>query len=332
MPLRPEVAAFLAGPGRALRFPDPAPALGTPEAAELLARLRTPRPAPPEIARGRLWRVFDQSADGPGGTVPVRVYRPGPERGRPLLVYLHGGGWVMGDLQMHDGTCRSLARDAGCVVVSVDYRLAPEHPHPAALDDACAALAWARAHATELGADCGRIAIGGSSAGGNLAAAVALRERDRTLGGSAAVAPLAAQVLLYPLLDSTLSSGSVARYGAGHLLDRGQLRFYWDAYAPDLGTRADPLVSPAHAPSLAGLPPALVVTAECDPLRDEGEQYAARLRAAGVRVDLRRALGQIHGFLALLPDEPAVEALLGRVARSLTRLLDRSRTTTAARC
>jgi acetyl esterase len=322
MTLRPEVAAFLAGPGRALRFPDPAPAPGSREAAALLARARAPRPGPAPASREQLWQVRDVEVPGPGGALPLRLYRPGPEGGRALLVYLHGGGWVMGDLVMHDATCRALARAADCVVLSVDYRLAPEHPHPAALDDALAAIAWARAHAAGLGADPARIAVGGSSAGGNLAAAAALALRDAEPQESANAPLLAAQLLLYPVLDSRLATASIAQFGRGHLLDRDQMAFYWDAYAPGGAVdRGSPLVSPAHAPSLAGLPPAVVVTAECDPLRDEGEQYAARLRADGVRVDLRRVRGQIHGFLALFQDDPEVGRLLGRVGASLGRLL-----------
>jgi acetyl esterase len=317
MGLRPDVAAFLAGPGRALRFPDPAPAAGSPEAGELLARLRAPRPVLRSAVRRPLWRVTQELVPGPGGPLPVRVYRPGPGEARPLLVHLHGGGWVAGDLELNDATCRALAALADCVVVSVDYRLAPEHPYPAALEDALAAIAWARVRAPSLGADPRRIAIGGSSAGGNLAAAAALRVRD----ADPAQPPLAAQLLLYPVLDAELESASMAAFGSGHLLDRDQLRFYWDCYVPDPAARADPYASPVHAATLAGLPPAVVVTAELDPLCDEGEQYAARLRAAGVAVELNRARGQIHGFAALFPTEPEVEALVGRVARQLASAL-----------
>ncbi|HST40018.1 MAG TPA: alpha/beta hydrolase [Conexibacter sp.] len=275
-----------------------------------------------------LRQVRDATIEGPGGPLSVRIYRPG-EGSRPLLVYLHGGGWVMGDLAMHDATCRALAALAGCVVVSVDYRLAPEHPHPAALDDTLAALAWARANAAALGVDPTRIAVGGSSAGGNLAAAAALRLRDEAARapvagapGGLALPPLAAQLLLYPVLDSRMATASIAELGSGHLLDRAQLAFYWDAYAPTASVdRTVPQVSPAHAATLAGLPPAVVLSAEHDPLRDEAEQYAARLRGAGVRVELRRARGQIHGFLALFQGEPEVERLLARIASDLVRLL-----------
>lgn len=343
MALRPEVEAFLAGPGRDLAFPDPPPEIGSVECAELLARLRAPRPAS-ETAPRPLWRVRDVEIAGPGGPLPVRIYEPGPADGgareaadgdaagsrgdgRPLLVYLHGGGWVMGDLAMHDATCRALAALADCVVLSVDYRLAPEHPHPAALDDTLAALAWARASAAALGVDATRIAVGGSSAGGNLAAAAALRLRDEAerapvAGAPGGLAPLAAQLLLYPVLDSRMATVSIAEFGSGHLLDRAQLAFYWDAYAPTVTVdRTVPQVSPAHAVTLAGLPPAVVLSAEHDPLRDEAEQYAARLRGDGVRVELRRARGQIHGFLALFQGDPEVERLLARVASDLVRLL-----------
>ncbi|MDW5592787.1 alpha/beta hydrolase [Conexibacter stalactiti] len=333
---RPEVAAFLDGPGRALAFPDPPPEIGTAECAELLTRLRAPRPALPPTRS--LWQVRDKAIEGPGGALTLRIYASGPPGGvgaapghgggRPLLVYLHGGGWVMGDLAMHDATCRALAALADCVVLSVDYRLAPEHPHPAALDDTLAALAWARANAAALGVDATRIAVGGSSAGGNLAAAVALRMRDEAARAPArataapAPPPLAAQLLLYPVLDSRMATASITEFGAGHLLDRAQLAFYWDAYAP-LATvdRTAPQLSPAHAATLAGLPPAVVLSAEHDPLRDEAEQYAARLRGDGVRVELRRARGQIHGFLALFQGDPEVERLLARVAADLVRLL-----------
>ncbi len=172
MALRPEVAAFLDGPGRLLAFPDPPPALGSPACDELLARARAPRQAP--AARRPLARVWDESIEGGPA---VRVYDPGEPSPRPALVYLHGGGWVMGDLEMHDATCRALAALAGIVVVSVDYRLAPEHPHPAALEDALSAIAWVRAQASALDVDRARIAVGGSSAGGNLAAAAALALR-----------------------------------------------------------------------------------------------------------------------------------------------------------
>jgi acetyl esterase len=325
MALRPEVEAFLAGPGRDLAFPDPPPEIGSAECAELLARLRAPRPASATAPRP-LWRVRDVEIAGPGGPLPVRIYEPGPGGIRPLLVYLHGGGWVMGDLTMHDATCRALAALAGCVVLSVDYRLAPEHPHPAALDDTLAALAWARANAPALGVDATRIAVGGSSAGGNLAAAAALRLRDEAAreADPAGVAPppLAAQLLLYPVLDSRMATASIGEFGAGHLLDRAQLAFYWDAYAPIAAVdRTVPQVSPAHAVTLAGLPPAVVLSAEHDPLRDEAEQYAARLRGDGVRVELRRARGQIHGFLALFQGDPEVERLLARIAGDLVRLL-----------
>lgn len=319
MTLRRQVAAFLAGPGRALRFPDPAPVIGSDACAELLAQARALRPAP--APRRPMWRVRDAAIDG---RLPIRIYDPGGEGARPALIYLHGGGWVMGDLEMHDATCRGLAALVGCVVVSVDYRLAPEHPYPAALDDALAAIAWVRANAAALAVDPERLVVGGSSAGGNLAAAAALRLRGdaERAGAAGALAPLAAQLLLYPVLDSRLATASIAEFGAGHLLDRAQLAFYWDAYAPIARVdRTVALVSPAHARSLAGLPPAVVVSAEHDPLRDEAEQYAARLRADGVRVELRRVRGQIHGFLALFPDDPEVEALLQRVARDLLRLL-----------
>ncbi|MCW2748088.1 MAG: alpha/beta hydrolase [Nocardioidaceae bacterium] len=223
--------------------------------------------------------------------VKVRVYVPSGEGPFPVVVYFHGGGWVSGDLDMHDRTCRRITNLARCAVVNVDYRLAPEHPFPAPLSDAYAATLWATEHAHEFSGDPSRLIIAGSSAGGNLAAAVALRARDED-------GPrIALQVLIYPVLDSTMDYESFEQYSDGFLLSRSQMRWYWDQYVPDLAQRGNPLVSPMHATSLSGLPPAYVLTAECDPLRDEGEAYASRLQTEGVDASHVRYKGQIHAFL-----------------------------------
>jgi acetyl esterase len=245
-------------------------------------------PTPPEIGA-----VNDLLADGPAGPVPVRVYRPvGAAPGAPLpaLVYFHGGGWVIGDLETHDVLCRQITAEAGLEVVAVDYRLAPEHKFPAAVDDAWAATRWVAANAGRLGVDPRRIAVGGDSAGGNLAAVVALLARD------AGAPAIAYQVLLYPVTDGRTDTASYRDCADGYLLTRDGMRWFFDHYLKSPADAADWRVSPLRAGSLAGLPPALVVTAGFDPLRDEGDAYAARLREAGVRVDHVCYGGMIHGF------------------------------------
>jgi acetyl esterase len=203
-----------------------------------------------------------------------------------VCVYLHAGGWIMGDLDFSDATCRRLAAGAGCEVVSVDYRLAPEHPFPAALDDACAVLQWA------AGLGRGPVLLAGESAGGNIAAACAIRARDA--GGPA----IAGQVLAYPVTDHALDTASHREVGGRNwLLSTDDMRSFWDHYCPPNVDRDDPLASPLRAPDLGGLPPALVLVAEFDPLRDEGLAYARRLAEAGVAVTTRRDPGMLHGYL-----------------------------------
>jgi acetyl esterase len=238
--------------------------------------------------------VEDRTIPGPAREIPVRVYRPMKASGDPApgFVYFHGGGWVICDLDSHDGACRRLATAIGAVVVSVDYRLAPEHPWPAASDDAYAATLWTAEHADELGVDASRLAVAGDSAGGNLAAVIAQMARDR--GGPA----LAFQLLIYPVIDSTATRNdrpSRTDNAKGYFLALEHMEWYRDQY---LGSAMgdEPYVSPHCADSLNGLPPACVVTAEMDLLRDEGEHYAEQLKAAGVPVTLHRADGMFHGF------------------------------------
>jgi acetyl esterase len=221
----------------------------------------------------------DRTLPGPGGPIPVRSYTPG-DAVAPVLVFFHGGGWVLGSVRTHDGVCATLARLAGCSVLSVDYRLAPEHRFPAAVEDAWAAVEWAAANAPA-------VAVGGDSAGGNLAIC-ALRARDRGLA-------LALQLLVYPVLDADFDTRSYLDYADGYLLTRSGMLWFFDQYVPD-GDRFQAEVSPLRAPELAGVAPALVLTAECDPLRDEGEAYAARLAESGVPATLSRYDGMIHGF------------------------------------
>lgn len=248
-------------------------------------------PTPPEIGR-----VRSLMAETSHGSIPLRVYRPAgvPDATRlPVYVYFHGGGWVIGDLNTHDVVCRQLTAASGASVVSVDYRLAPEYKFPAAADDAWAATQWVVGHAAELGLDADRLAVGGDSAGGNLAAVVALMARDA--GGPA----LRLQVLIYPVTDVMRETRTYADFADGYMLTRDSMRWFIAHYLTSKDDARDWRVSPLRAPSLAGLPPALIVTAGFDPLRDEGEMYAGRLRDAGNRVDYVCYGGMVHGFLGM---------------------------------
>jgi acetyl esterase len=239
-------------------------------------------------------RVEALEIPGQAGPIPARFYVPaGPPAGvpTPLLVYFHGGGWVIGDLDTHDDACRFLAATAGTAVLAIDYRLAPEHPFPAAVEDAWAGFAWATANGTELGIDPARIAVGGDSAGGNLAAVVSLLARA---GGG--VMP-AMQLLIYPPTDSAGDLPSRRLFAEGFLLTKGDMDAFEQAYLPPGTDATDPRVSILLAPDLTGLPPAYVATAGFDPLRDEGEAYALRMREAGVQVAVRRHPGLIHSFV-----------------------------------
>lgn len=238
----------------------------------------------------------ERTIPGPGGDLRIRVYTPevaaasGP---LPVVVYFHGGGWVLYELDTFNPVCRDLANAAAAIVVAVAYRLAPEHPFPAAVDDAFATVCWVAEHAAEIGGDGTRIAVAGDSAGGNLSAVTALRCRDED-GPTLAFA-----VIINPVTDGDLDTASYHEFAEGMFLTRDQMRWYWDHYLPDPAARAHPWASPLRAATLAGLPPAIVYTAEHDPLRDEGEAFAARLAEAGVPTHARRVDGVIHGFMNL---------------------------------
>jgi acetyl esterase len=268
----------------------------TPVSSLSAAQARASRAAWRQVTSGvgpDVHQVLERSVPGPGGSIPARLYLPSPARPLPALVYFHGGGWVLGDLDHSDALCRSLCDQAGCLVVNVDYRLAPEHRYPAAAEDAGAAVRWVAEHASELGADPDRLAVGGASAGGNLAAVAALKARD--LGGPV----IAAQALIYPITDHRFDTPSYQRFAAGPLVSRDDMRWYWAQYLEREEQGAEPYASPLRTEDLRGLPPALIVTAECDPLCSEGEAYGERLRQAGVPATSARYDGMVHGFLSM---------------------------------
>ncbi|KUH81061.1 MULTISPECIES: alpha/beta hydrolase [unclassified Mycobacterium] len=277
--------------------------------ARAAIRSRFVAPAEPEPVGA----VEDLEIPGGDGPIAVRIYRPSSGVPLPVVVYAHGGGFVFCDLDSHDGLCRSLANLVPAVVVSVAYRLAPEHRWPAAADDLYAATQWVADNATEIGADASRIVVGGDSAGGNLAAVTALMARDR--GGPA----LAGQLLLYPVIAADFDTESYRLYGKGFYNPRPALQWYWDQYVPSHSDRTHPYASPLHA-DLAGLPPAVVVVAGHDPLRDEGVAYADALRAAGVRTVRCDFDGGIHGFMTMPMLDIAHEARR-RASRELAQLL-----------
>jgi acetyl esterase len=302
--LDPDIEALLAE-RKGLR---PVTELSPPEVRAQAAAAIAAAPPPPPIADAR-----NLSAAG----IPARLYRPSPTEGTPLIVYFHGGGWVGGSLAGSEATCRRLANASGCAVLSVDYRLAPEHKFPAAVEDAATATAWAAAHAADLGCDGERVAVAGESAGGNLAAVVALLARDA--GGP----PIARQLLVYPVIDARAGYPSYAENADGPALTSAAMAWYVRHYVRGPEDREDPRVSPILAGSQAGLPPATILTAEHDPLRDEGEAYAERLRADGVAVDLRRYDGMVHGFWSFAAALPRVERMLADVAGAFGAALRR---------
>ncbi|HWH29464.1 MAG TPA: alpha/beta hydrolase [Mycobacteriales bacterium] len=290
---------------------------GTPQQARAVFRTITVDLRRPETL-APVRTVDDVVLPGPAGDLPARVYRPDADGALPTIVFFHGGGFVIGDLDTHDDHARVLAHDVRAVVVSVGYRLAPEHPFPAAFEDCLAATRWAGEHVAELGGDAERLAVAGDSAGGNLAAAVALAARE---GGPR----LAAQLLIYPACDFRDGDHHASRTenGEGLFLTAADMRWFGEAYVPDSAHREDPRASVLLSPDLRGAAPAVVLTAQYDPLRDEGEAYAHALQQAGVSVDLRRYDGLIHGFFGMGPISPAAARAVRDGCAALRQLLDR---------
>ena len=286
MPLDPQAHAFLEQ--LAAAEAPPLHELSVEDARQVIVELFGTKEAPEPVGA-----VEDRTIPGAAGEIAVRIYTPQASGVLPILVYFHGGGWVIGNLEAYDPTCRALTNATGCMVVSVDYRLAPEHKFPAAPEDCYAATQWVAAHASTLHGDPARIAIGGDSAGGNLTAVVAQMARDR--GGPA----LVFQLLVYPVTDYNYNTVSYTENADGYLLTKDAMEWFWNHYlrSEDDGNSAQ--ASPLRAATLQDLPPALVITAEFDPLRDEGEAYAARLQEAGVAATLTRYDGMIHGFFSL---------------------------------
>ncbi|MDQ1403090.1 MAG: acetyl esterase [Actinomycetota bacterium] len=261
--------------------------------------------------------VTDIAIPGPAGDIPARAYRPTADAdGLPVVAFFHGGGWVLGSVDSHDSLCRQLALASGCLVVSVEYRRPPEAPFPAAADDALAAVEWLAAHADEIGGDGTRLAVAGDSAGGNLSAVTTLRAREA--GGPS----IAFQLLIYPAVDAAMSYPSMRENGEGKLLTAATMTWFWDIYLGPDADRSDPRVSPIAASDLAGLPPALVITAELDPLRDEGEAYAMRLEQAGVPVKVSRYDGQIHAFFGMGSLFPAGATVVDEAGIALREALN----------
>ncbi|MEU8074410.1 alpha/beta hydrolase [Catellatospora citrea] len=307
MPLHPQVQAM-----RARREASDTPQLYTLSVDEAraadLASIQASGGDPEPVAE-----VVDREIDGPDGPLPIRIYRPVPGDELPVLVYFFGGGWTLGTIDTSDAVCRSLANAVGCLVVAAGYRLAPEHKFPAAVHDCHAAVRWVAANATAIGADPARIAVGGDSAGGNLAAAVTLLARaDGDL-------PLAGQLLVYPNTDHRSHTASLREGTDPYLFNATSVAWYWANYLATPEDGLNPLASPLRADSLAGLPPALVVTAEYDPLRDQAEEYARRLGREGVPVTLTRYDGMVHGFFCMGGELDAGRRALAQAADQLRK-------------
>jgi acetyl esterase len=291
VPLDPEAVDYMA------LMVDIFPPVGEPgvDAPALRAHMDAQPPLP---VTDEVGSVVDRTIPGPYGAIPVRIYTPAGDVSKPApgVVYFHGGGWVFCGLDTHDGTCRKLANEVRAIVVSVDYRLAPEHKHPASIEDAYAATTWVSEHADELGIDPARLAIAGDSAGGHLTAVVAQVARDR--GGP----PLAFELMIYPVIDNTSARNdhpSKSENAEGYFLTTHHMNWYREQLLEDEAHGEHALASPHVAESLEGLPPACVITAEMDPLRDEGEVYAELLKDAGVPVTAYRAPGMFHGFFGM---------------------------------
>jgi len=314
----PCFAALLADPRNQLRPPSPRSSI-----AALRAALEAPMLAVP--ARP-VHAVEDLRVDQAANPVPLRLYRPNGRGKLPVILFFHGGGFVIGSLDTHDAICRELALASGAAVVAVDYRRAPECPFPAPLQDCCAALGWLALNAAPLGLDARRIGLCGDSAGANLAVATALRVRERGAGVGPVIRHLG---LLYPLIDPLCDSESAQLFAEGYLLTRKIVQWFWSCYlgAPRSGGQSERTGWPDHLAALmraapAGLPAATILTAEFDPLRDEGEAFAGHLRAAGVPVVCRRYAGMLHGFVSMPSLTPAAGRAIADLAGDLAASLD----------
>ena len=277
-------------------------------------RLGDEQPMP--AFRADVAEVRDLTLDTAAGSVRARLYHPAPGTTLPLLFFMHGGGWVFGTIDTHDPLCRALASAAEIAILSLEYPLSPEHRYPVALDTMRAALATAVDQADALGIDPARIAVGGDSAGGNLSAALCLAARDK--GGPA----IAHQLLLYPVIDNDFSRASYSENASGYLLSSAMMQWFWAQYLGDADTAAEPFAAPIRAASLAGLPSATIITAEYDPLRDEGNAYAARLAAEGVEVSHTQVPDVIHGFASMLGMLPQADIAVGTAAKGLRRAFE----------
>ena len=307
MPITAEVQEILK-----LRAAAPAMHTLSVEEARISSAAGRIQPDPPEPVA----RIEDFTIPGPAGHIPVRLYSPDPDTQLPAVVYYHGGGWVVGDLDSHDPLCRALANRANVVVLSVHYRLAPEHKYPAAADDSYAAAQWVSEHGAEIGADGSRIVVCGDSAGGNLSAVVSLMARDR--GGPG----LRGQVLIYPVTNLDFGTDSYRDNGDGSKgLSEDGMRWFWQHYVRTQSEGFEPYASPLRADTIADLPPALVITAEHDPLRDEGELYADRLERGGVTTQLTRYDGVIHGFVGMFAAVPEGNTAVNQIAEFLKETL-----------
>jgi len=307
MPVDPKIAELLAEAEKI--DPRPIEALSVAEARARGGSVNAAPALAPEVVADVRDLVIDTLPP-----IPARLYRPRSGM-LPLLVYFHGGGWVLGSVAVSDPFCRALANASGCAVVSVEYRLAPEDRFPAAADDAYAATRWSADHAADLGIDASRIAVGGSSAGGNLAAVVALMARER------GTPSIAFQLLHVPVVDHDFDTPSYRANGAGFGLTLKGMRWFWDLYAPDPKMRDEPYASPLRAKDLSGLPPAHVVTAECDPLRDEGKAYATRLQKAGVAATYVEYPGMVHGFTGMAMSIPMGRTAINEMGAALRTAL-----------
>lgn len=300
--LHPALQAFLAG------FADtPLPPIESMDIATMRQIFDTPLP----VEKTEVGSVRDIPVPGAAGDLPARVYQPQAQAER-LTVFFHGGGFVMGTLETHDGLCRQLCQELNSTVVSVAYRLAPEHPFPAAPEDAYAVTQWAAAHRAELAHTDSPLLLAGDSAGACLSAAVSLLTKERQ--GAA----IAAQLLFYPTLTPHQDSASYRDFGNGEFfLSRGMMRYYWDSYLPNAGDSANPAAAPLLCTGLRGLPPTHIVTAEFDPLRDDGDVFARQLQAAGVKVSSEVAAGMIHGFMSMPGVGEEVRGILRRIKTKL---------------